>query len=56
MTADGRIDADKLVIDNIHGAATPLEARTGKNHGWYGVLADMMNYAETLGFTVSWNS
>lgn len=56
MTADGKIDADKLVLDNIHGMMQPLEMRTGKAHGWYGVLADMMNYVETLGFTVSWNS
>lgn len=56
MTKEGKIDVEQLVIDNIHGAMLPLEMRTGKHHGWYGVLADMMLYVETLGFTVSWNS
>lgn len=56
MTKDGKIDADRLVMDNIHGIMIPLENRTGKHHGWYGELADMMNYVETLGYSVSWNS
>lgn len=53
---DGRIDAEAIVYQNLRDIATPLQMRTGKNHGWYGLLADAMNYWETLGFTVNWNS
>ena len=56
MTKDGQIDVAKLDMDNIYGRMTPLENRSGKNHGWYGEMADMMNYIKTLGYSISWNS
>lgn len=55
-TKNGKIDADTLVYDTLHGKIAPLTMVTGKSHGWYGVLAEMMTYIETLGFSVSWNS
>lgn len=56
QTKDGKIDKERLVYDTLHGNIIPLESRTGKHHGWYGVLADMMAYIETIGGRVNWNS
>lgn len=55
-TKDGRIDTARIVDETLHGKIEPLEMRTGRNHGWYGLLADMMDYIQTVGGRVSWNS
>lgn len=53
---NGRIDTARIVDETLHGKVEPLAMRTGKSHGWYGLLADMMDYIETLGGRVNWNS
>ena len=51
-----KVDVERVVMDTIHNRIEPLVMQTGKNHGWYGTLSDMMEYIETLGYAVSWNS
>lgn len=53
---NGRIDGEAIALESLRGHIAPLAMKTGKNHGWYGGLADMMEYINSLGFTVSWNS
>lgn len=53
---NGDIDVDTIAYETLHGNIAPLQMKTGKNHGWYGELADMVEYINTLGFTISWNS
>ena len=53
---DGKIDTNSIVLDNIRGTNNHLHVEGGKYHGWYGTLAEMMNYIETIGYSVSWNS
>lgn len=53
---NGDIDTQKMVYQTLKYGDTPLYIRTGKAHGWYGPLADMINYIETIGYSVSWNS
>lgn len=53
---NGNIDVERIISETLHGKIEPLYIRTGKRHGWYGALAEMMEYIETLGYSVSWNS
>lgn len=56
LDKEGRVDTSRIVEETLHGNIEPLEMVTGKHHGWYGTLASMMEYIQTIGGRVTWNS